>query len=291
MIRRISAMTALLLLLIATTSDVSADQFYSNLANFFQQTFPGEGFVPTPYGADDRFAPKTIWIYLPHVAGKPWKNNKEKAWVAFSNGRAIYPDAIVEVKRRPINTQTWKLEGKTKWALAAALNGQVTGTAVDADIDFVHSKNLTLDIDLGETEVEYGYYFDFLHAQVVNQQTLQAMSTLLSQRFGEGNIPDRRVVIAALRVRNANITAKPESSTSIGAEVVAALQRLGFSWNSEKKVAQSLKTDQWRYIAYQALISDKAGRISSASETAGGQDFAYADENSNAALMKLLSAP
>lgn len=268
-----------------------AEDFYKNLAAFFEKTFPGEGFVPTPYGADDRFAPRTIWIYVNNVNSKPWRKTQGKAWIAFSNGGSVYSESLVPLKHRPINTQTWSLDTKTKWSLAAALSGAAQGTTVNADLDALLSKNLGVEIDLGSVEVEYGFYFDFLQAQQINKTALSLMTTALVQRYGADNLPDRRVIVGAIKVNGAKITVAPESSASLTADVSAALQKLGFQFSADRKAVKTLEVAGPQYIAYQALIADKTGQISTADAATNESEFAYPDENSGPALIALLSKP
>jgi len=289
MIRLLTAVTIVIILSLAPTA--TAEDFYKNLASFFEKSFPGEGFVPTPYGADDRFAPRTIWIYVNNVNAKPWRNSQGKAWIAFSNGGSVYSDSLVPLKHRPINTQTWSLDAKTKWALTAALSGAAQGTTVNTDLDAVLAKNLSVDIDLGAVEVEYAYYFDFLQAQQINKTALSIMTAALVQRYGADKIPDRRVIVGAIKVTGAKITVTPESNTSITAGVTAALQKLGFQFSADRKAVKTLEIAGSQYIAYQSLIADKTGQISTADAGADESEFTYPDENSGLALIALLSKP
>lgn len=270
---------------------VYAEDFYKTLASFFTKTFPGEGFVPTPYGADDRFAPRTIWIYVNSSNTKPWRASQGKAWVAFSNGGSVYSENLVPLKRRPINTQLWSLDSKTKWSLAAALTGAAQGTTVKADLDAVLAKNVAVQIDLGTVEVEYGYYFDFLQAQQINKTALSLMTSALVQRYGAENLPERRVIIGAIKVTGAKISVSPESTASVTADVTAALEKLGFQFSADRKAVKTLEIPGPAYIAYQALIADKTGQISTADADSSEAEFAYPDENSGPALITLLSKP
>jgi citrate lyase gamma subunit len=270
-------------------SAVAADSLYGDMKSFLDENFVGEGFIPVPYGADDRFSPKTVWILAENAQKKAWKTGTRKAWVAFSDGRGIYSDELAPTRIREISTQDWDLDVSTKWTLAAALSGNLAGDDAEAGIGFVRSQGVEIDVHLKRVEIEYVYYMDMLFSQEMNAANLGIMNRLLEQRFGD-EIPKRRVILAALRVKDSDVTVKKESLLDLSAEANVKVQQvladLGFSYAKEKDSDKSLSVKGWRYIAYQAMIADPGtGKISTAPTADQGDMVASPGENWNEVTM------
>jgi hypothetical protein len=249
-------------------------ELHKELEDFFEINFPGEGFIATAYGADDRYAPKNIWIKLDHAQkAKGWRRQQE-AWFVFSNGRSVYTDELVPIQRKRINPQTWKFEKNAKWAFALALIGNLYGQEIDADLGTVFGSGLNVDIEFGEVEIEYGFYSDFLLAQKVRQYVVEAMNALLRERFAK--VPERRVITAVIRVRGAVATVEETKNRNVNLGLLSGiLARLGFKWTQDKTALKSLKTGDWKYVGYQALITREDTTISTAEETSKGSDYKH----------------
>lgn len=280
-----------LILLLCITYPAYSDDFYTRLNGFFRNSLPEEGFLATPYGADDRFAPKTIWIQVPNASGKTWRGNKQKAWIPLSSGMAVYTETLVPLKRRPIAVKTQQLDDATKLALAAAVTGKTQAGDIGVNLSALKSKSVDVAINLNEVEVEYGYYLDFLNAQAVNQHILAAMTDLLQKTFNP--MPPRRVITGALRVKGATVIVGGAGAASVNADVALKpwLEQLGFQWNASRQAFESLSTGpEWKYIAYQSLLTDPSGKISSGDDTPAPSDFSEPGETGNAVTRSLFVA-
>lgn len=271
---------AIMLVLLSSPQAEGADKkFYKKLQEFISANFPGEGFIANPYGADARFKPKTIWIYGTHVLKQPWKTGTQKAWLVASNGESIYPESLVPIVTDQIDPETWKIDKDSKWGLAASLAGKIDLGSIDADLDLAIQNGLEVSIDLGTVEVQYAYYFDMVMAQDLNGQILVIYNKILKEQHGE--IPDRRVMTAAIRVKDAEITVNTAngSKLDLGLGLGTLLGKLGLNWDKNKKVYRSLKTTGWKYIAYQALLADKETGTIGYSPVESDQAYTYPDEN------------
>jgi hypothetical protein len=248
------------------------DAYYKALVTFFAQNFPGEQFIPTAYGADDRYAPKTIWIEIEKAVKRIDKTSAKKAWFAFNSGRSIYPDSLVRTQSRPITASSWSLDKESKWAISAALSGNIENLDIGADFNALIASDLEIRMDIPQVEIEYVWYWDLLFAQAANEHLLTIMNDLLRARYGKG-LPRRRVITAAIRVKDANITVRTANQQSVGANLKLSkmLNALGFSWNKSLKEYRQLKSSDWKYLAFQAVLADETGKISSA-ERAGLAD-------------------
>ncbi|MGK2856846.1 MAG: hypothetical protein ACSLFQ_06540 [Thermoanaerobaculia bacterium] len=120
---------------------------------------------------------------MPNAAGKSWRSAKTKAWIPFSSGSALYTDASVPLKRRSVALKTQELDTATTFALAATVGGTLQVGDVEAEIEALREKSVDITIDLGQVEIEYGYYADLLNAQIVNQHILSGMNDLLRNTF------------------------------------------------------------------------------------------------------------
>lgn len=282
--RAITCTFMAVMLLVAGSSEVTAgENLYKRMKKFFDENFTGEGFLPAPYGADDRFAPRTIWLLTENAQKKPWKTGKTKAWVAFSDGRAVYSDDLVPIRRREISTQAWDLDKDTKWSLTAALSGKLATEDAEAGLEAARAKELEVDIDLGSVEIEYAFYYDMLMAQAINGANLGIMNQILGDRFGD-DIPDRRVILSAVRVKGGRVTVRSKTDVDLSAEAKGklgeVLGNLGLSYEKDKNVFKSLAIDEWKYVGYQAMMADKAtGKISTATRETVQSDFASPGEN------------
>lgn len=258
-----------------------ADDVYDAMKRFLDQNFKGEGFLPTPYGADDRFAPKSVWVYLENAQAKGWKSATTKAWLVFSSGESLYPASTVPLRTRRVNTQRLSVDAQSKLALVVSLTGEADSNLTSAALKALAEKSVQAEIVWGDVEVEYCYYFDMLQAQSVNDAALKVMTKLLQDRFG-GKAPERRVITAALRVRNAVVSLSSKSGVDLSADVSlsSVLTGLGFAVQGAKKSTAILELGpSWQYLGYQALVSDEAGKVSSLSSEGGTKDFTTRDEN------------
>jgi len=225
---------------------------------------PGEAFIPTPYGADSRFRPKTIWVYLDeYQAPNTSRPKRTNAWVIASSGDLVYSGA--KIFSSPIDLPIRKATKNSKFALTAALTGKVEGVDYDAAIKLANDENVELQIDLGETEIEYVNYFDMLMAQNQNSSKLDQLNSLLKQRHGK-DIPTRRVITAALKVNGAKIKAKSKNGNTISAKLSVILGSLGFEYNKESNEFDALEVNGLRYIGYAARYTNEFGLISTGAD-------------------------
>lgn len=260
---------ALLAALLATaflpsTGDCGA---WDELSSYFKRSMPGEAFVPTPYGADSRFRPKSIWIYVDEFQAVPGKPKRQPAWIVASSGESIYDNIYAPIQTQPITLPTSGLSALTKYSLAASLSGTLNAAEFDAGVQLAQSKGIDLDINFGETEVQYVYYMDLLTAQDINNAQRARFKDALKRRFGR-DIPISRVVTASLRARNATVQVKNTSNIDVTADASLAqfLSKLGFSFDRNRAVVDRVNFNDWRYIAYQSRYTDDDVRVSDAAQ-------------------------
>lgn len=240
-------------------------QTVEELTKYYKSALPGEAFVPTPYGADARFKPKTIWLYLDNFQASPQKPKRQNAWVAASSGEAIFDSVYAPIHIEPVSLPVSSMDSLTKFGVTASLAGTLSAVDVQAGMNLAKSHGVDLDIDLGTTQVEYVYYLDMLTAQDVNTGAVAALNNVLKTRFGR-DVPLRRVITAALRTRGASVSVKNTSSTdfSASADLTSFLSKLGFTFSKERNAFDKITFDDWRYIAYQSRYTDKDGKVSTA---------------------------
>ena len=244
---------------IPTTADAES-AYYESIREFLKENLPGEAFLPTPYGADSRYQPKSIWIYLRDYQNSSRRIRRTNAWVIASSGAAVFDG--VQTYSQPINLPVRESDKKRKLELAAALNGTVSGENFEAELDALLSSGADIDVDFGEVTIEYVNYFDLLMAQNRNQSVIEDLESLLTARYGQSS-PPQRVITAALKVKDATFRVKSTDAAGFGVGVRAFLSSLGFKFNAERNEFDVLTFTDWRYIAYQAKYSDEFGLISS----------------------------
>jgi len=252
---------------------------------YFKNSLPGEAFVATPYGADARFKPKTIWLYLDNFQASPQKPKRQHAWVAASSGEAIYDRILAPLHVSEVSMPMSSADQKTKYGVTAALAGTLSAVDIDAGVGAALSKGVELDVDLGLTEIEYVYYFDMLSAQIMNTTQLTSFNNVLKASYGR-DIPVRRVITGALRSKGGSIVVKNTKNVdfSADAELTSFLSKLGFTYVRERNSFDKLVFNEWRYIAYQSRYTDKDGKITGAADAAPVEmtatNLAPFDENS-----------
>lgn len=114
---------------------------------------------------------------------------------------------------------------------------------------------------------------------VGHREVIGGLNTVLRDRFKK--VPDRRVIIAAIRAKSTAIEVSSQSALNLGAnvELGQVMGELGFRWDSSKGTYRSLESDDWRYIAYQAQITNDQGEISTAEGTADEYETSLRSEN------------
>ncbi len=246
-------------------SALASRDLYQEMSEYLLDNLRDEAFLPTPYGADSRFKPKTIWAYVDSAQqkGKFQFVRRQKAWMVASSGLAIYPDELVPLNYAPISLPTRDQDVGRMMALTAALGAKLLPKDVEAELSVARSKNLKFEITLPEAEIEYCYLEDLRAAEGFRAGALEGLRNRLKKNDVD---PPRRTITAAIRVKGARIAVNSDRSFdfSANAGVQALLSTLGFSWNSTTKNFDALDISGWRYIAYQALLADGDGRISTA---------------------------
>lgn len=247
------------------SSFANASGYYDSLKSYLADNMPGEAMLPTPYGADSRFRPKTIWVYLDEYQANPSKPKRQSAWVIAASGDSFYGD--VNVVSNPINLPTRNITKNKKFALTAAIAGTVSKEDFEAALELANSENVELSIDLGEVSIEYVNYFDMLLAQTDTsyQRKMDTLNSLLKQRYG-GDTPRRRIITAALKVKGAKITANISESKSFSAKLIALFSSIGFNYDNKTKSFDTMGFSDWRYIAYAARYTNSYGLISTGTE-------------------------
>ena len=274
------------LVFISMSESKSADKYTKSMQQFLDATFPGQRYVPTGFGADSRFSPKSLWIEASN-ADKGWRGNNGKGWYAFSSGKAIYPDELVPIYSEEIVTGEWKADSDKGLALALALSGKINELESSADLDVAFSKALSTNIKIGEARVEYGYYYDFLMARSINDFSFKQMQKVLTDRFPK-KIPKMKVITNALAVKDSTITVTidRDKSVGIGGKITGLLDKLGFKWKNKKKTIATLETKGkgWKYIAFKALIYKPGYQISKNSGDQGILEELELDSSPNSNL-------
>lgn len=235
---------------------------------YYKDALPGEAFEATPYGADSRFKPKTIWLYIDNFQASPNKPKRQKAWIAASSGESIYDDVSAPIHQTAVTLPVRLMGENVKYGITASLAGTLDAVDVEAGVSLAQSKGVDLEMNLGVTEIEYIYYIDMLMAQDQNTNALAALNRTLKLRFNR-DAPVRRVVTAALRAKGGSISVRNTGNIDFSTDVAlkSFLSKLGFTFNQERNTFDKLTFDDWRYIAYQSLYTDKEGKVSSAGET------------------------
>ena len=147
--------------------------YYEELREYFDENFRGERFVPTPYGVDKRFSPKSIWIYLDKFAIDKEGKKEVTGWAVLSSGKVIFTEDVAPVQREEIELPITKTEIDKKLALTLALSGNIK--IVDAKIDskFLKENNVSIDISIGNSQIEFCYYLDMMLSQDANEHILE----------------------------------------------------------------------------------------------------------------------
>lgn len=273
------------------SGNVFPSELQKEVQAFLSENFPLQKFEATPFGADSRYEPKTMWAYLGNLArpGKP--RSITKGWVAFSDGKGVYPENLAKLRCEPISVSSLKTTAQSKIALGAAISGTISAVPIDANTKADWGSSMVVDVDFGEVEIAYVYYFDMLVAQESRADVLQRMHSLLSKR--EGAPPPIKVVCSALRIRNAQISVRSTKTkdSSFSAKYGVVLGSLGFSWNGEKEAFQNIKYTDWRYIAFESLEA-KPGTIEiSEAQAVLDTSTLRPEENAGSFLAELFKGP
>lgn len=259
---------ASIILMTILASPTASAGIVDELNLYYKDALPGEAFVATPYGADSRFKPKTIWLYIDSFQASPNRPIRQNAWIAASSGESIYDAVSAPVHQSAITLPVRRMSENVKYGITASLAGTLDPVDVDAGVNLAQSKGVDLEVNLGVTEVEYVYYIDMLMAQDQNTNAVAALTRTLKLRF-DRDPPVRRVVTAALRAKGGSISVRNTRNLDFSTEVAlkAFLSKLGFTFNQERNTFDKLTFDDWRYIAYQSVYTNKEGKVSSAGET------------------------
>jgi hypothetical protein len=211
----------------------------------------GKGWVASPNGADLRFRPKTMFIYLDdlqkHFEGK----GVEKGWVPFSSGLSIYPDEYVPIQREKVTLFSGNTEGLSKLGFLASVQKVLAQIGLTASLKAELSNNWAIKIEIEDAEKEWLWQDDMRLAQETTMRNAERLAEVVKKRYGK--VPPALVVIGALRVRGlaAVVESKRTVSAELSVELTQYLAKLGLSWNQEKKRYESLKINDWQYIAFQ----------------------------------------
>lgn len=257
--RKIVGIALLCAALLGPATADAESAYYESIREFLKENLPGEGFLPTPYGADSRYQPKSIWIYLRDYQNSSRRIRRQNAWVIASSGSGVYDG--VPTYSQPINLPVRESDRKRKLELAATLNGTVSGEEFEAELDAFLESGADIDVDFGEVTIEYVNYFDMLMAQNRNQSVLEDLESLLTARYGESS-PPQRVITASLKVKDATFRVKSSDAAGFSVGIKAFLSSLGFKLSSERNEYDVLTFKDWRYVAYQAKYADEFGLIS-----------------------------
>ena len=255
---------------ILTNSAVANDSLYKTLKDFYENNMPGEGFVPIPYGADSRFRPKSVWIYLDNVSAGPIKPKGTKAWVPASSGEAFYPDRYAPVYEAKIDLPVSKMTKDQTWAFGASVVAPIDGVDLAAGINLASKEGIDLRMEIGEAVIEWVYYFDFKLAEIQTKTDRGKFRKILKDSFGK-DIPKQRVVTAAVKVRDSRISIQKGDTFSAGisTKLESFLAKLGISYDSASSEFSQVEIGDFRYIAYAAKYLNDQGDIS----TLGGAGF------------------
>ena len=266
-LRSVGAGLCVAILVSAGEKSLYAADYYGALKDYFKRTFRGEPIVPTPYGADARFAPKRMWIYTEDAINKVDGTGTRKGWIPLMDGRTIYNDQLVPLYSDPVTLPVSSEERHVKWGIALSLLGKLGGDTGTAELGTDWDRGLEVSIDMGSAEVYQGDYYQFLLAQQLNRTLIDNMNNILLERFNN-KMPDRRLIIGALRVKGAKISVSQTAKTTatLGGNVVSWLSKLGLSWDSQKKATDTLTLDDWRYVGVTMLKMNESGLVGSTAE-------------------------
>jgi hypothetical protein len=238
--------------LIALTSSNAADsEVYKSLQDYITKSL-GKGWVASPNGADTRFRPKTMFVYLDDLQKRFEGTTLEKGWVPFSSGLSIYPDEYVTIQHEKVTLMTASADGSTKWAFLASIQKALGQLGLDASLSASLTNNWDLKFELEEAEKEWIWQDEMLLAQKITERTAERMSDVLKERYSK--VPPTQTIIGALRVRGFSAAAESKSKDSAEAKanIAKLFLQLGLSWNHDKNRYESLKIADWQYIAFQA---------------------------------------
>ena len=263
-----------IVIILLSQNAYAGSSYYKELKEYFKENFKGESFVPTPYGADKRFAPKSIWIYLDKFAIDKVGQRKVTGWAVLSSGKVIYTDDVVPVQRAEIQLPITKADIEKKVALSLALSGNIKIVNAKIDSKFLKENNVYIDINIGNSQIEFCYYLDMLLSQDLNEHILSQVNNRLNKIYKKP--PKRKVVLSAIRVKDTKIKFvnkdghEVDFSAEIGAAKFKILKdigaKLGFEWDNTKKRFTTIELDDWKYIAFQSIFTDPTGKISSKPE-------------------------
>ena len=220
----------------------------------------GKGWVASPYGADVRFRPKTMFIYLDDLQKRFQGKGVEKGWVPFSSGLGIYPDEYVSVQTDKVTLSLANADSTTKWGFLASVQKVLATVGLDASLKADLTNHWDLKVEIEEAETQWVWQDEMRLAQETTRTSAERLTGVLRERYGK--VPPVQVIVGALRVKGLSAVAenKLAASAEVNADVAKFFAKLGLSWNRERNRYESLKIPDWQYIAFQAQRS-KEGEI------------------------------
>lgn len=254
------------------------------IAVMLKENFPDYNFIPTPFGADKRFAVKTVWVFHETFQRAGDSNRTTRGWAAFSDGGAIYPDTHVKVHRDPVTLTTINQSNSRRLSLAASILGTIQTLESSAEVKAALERQFSITVDIGNAEIEYAWYNDFLLSQEIYEANLNRVAEMLKRRFG--SVPSVRVISTSLRVKDSKISiiTSGEIDANLFGKVATYLSNLGFSYSKKMKSFDKLVIGDWRYIGYEAIIARKGSMAIGSGASNLPEDVVPLEWNTNAAL-------
>ena len=206
----------------------SQSDLHKSLQDHITKTM-GKGWVASPHGADTRFRPKTMFIYLDDLQKRYEGKGEEKGWVPFSSGLSIFPEEYVPIQSEKVSLATGSAEDITKLGFFASVQKALSELGLNASVKAELVKNWNVKIEIDEAEKEWVWQDEMRIAQEITGRNAERMAEVLKARYEK--VPPVIVIIGALRVKGlaAVVESTRTDSVEFNAELTQYLAKLGLN--------------------------------------------------------------
>lgn len=238
----------------------------------------GKGFIPTPWGADERFAVKNLWVYG-KVQRSDGSRSVESVWDLAGDGEYYFPSLPVKERSRSRCVAT--TDAAAKLGFAVSVKEGTTSSdraALDAGLKALLERHNDLSVTTPSVSVHFVYGFDLDSSIIASKQRLNTALATRKELWGDS--PTWRVVTAAIVVEPGTIRIKRSSGATLNlAGQEATLGQAGFDLSSAGSGEIALEIDEPAYIAYIAKVKRGSVAASSAPDTVPFPDAATTRPN------------
>lgn len=240
------------ILMLQFSAATQAALFESDFERTIESCF-GKGFIPTPWGADARYAVKNLWTYG-KVQRADGTSSTQSVWDVSGDGEYYFPTLPIKEARRSkclaASSSNWKLGLAIKIKEATTTDERQT---LDAALQALIARNLGLVIETPPIVVNYVYGFDLDTAIYASKDRLNRAFTAHETLWGAS--PTWRVVTSAIIAQPGRIVMRTASNAKIELSgMEASLGNAGFELSTAKDGYITLDIDEPAYVAYIARV-------------------------------------